>query len=71
MQPELRQALVLRDIDGLGYDEIALIMLTPIGTVRSRIHRARDAIAIKVEGNASMASDSGRKSHGRNRFQGH
>lgn len=58
LQPELRQALLLRDIDGLGYDEIALIMLTPVGTVRSRIHRARGAIAIKVEGIARISQDS-------------
>lgn len=42
---ELRQAIVLREIDGLSYDEIAQVMNSPAGTVRSRISRARDAIA--------------------------
>ncbi|MCB1935389.1 MAG: RNA polymerase sigma factor RpoE [Nitrosomonas sp.] len=42
---ELRTAIVLREIDGLSYDEIATIMECPIGTVRSRIFRAREAIS--------------------------
>lgn len=42
---ELRSAIVLREIDGLSYEEIANIMNCPIGTVRSRIFRAREAIA--------------------------
>lgn len=41
---ELRQAITLREMDGLGYEEIALVMDCPIGTVRSRIFRAREAI---------------------------
>jgi len=41
---ELRLALTLREIDGLSYEEIAEIMDCPIGTVRSRIFRAREAI---------------------------
>ena len=42
---ELRTAIVLREIDGLSYEEIANIMNCPIGTVRSRIFRAREAIS--------------------------
>lgn len=42
---ELRTAIVLREIDGLSYEEIANIMSCPIGTVRSRIFRAREAIS--------------------------
>jgi RNA polymerase sigma-70 factor, ECF subfamily len=42
---ELRTAIVLREIEGLSYDEIAKIMECPIGTVRSRIFRAREAIS--------------------------
>jgi len=42
---ELRTAIVLREIEGLSYDEIATIMDCPIGTVRSRIFRAREAIS--------------------------
>ena len=42
---DLRTAISLREIDGLSYEEIAQMMDCPIGTVRSRIFRARDAIA--------------------------
>lgn len=45
---ELRTAIALREIEGLSYDEIAAIMNCPIGTVRSRIFRAREAIAAKL-----------------------
>ncbi len=46
---ELRQAVTLREIEGLSYDEIAVAMDCPIGTVRSRIFRAREAISAKVK----------------------
>jgi len=42
---ELRMAIQMREIDGKSYDEIAQEMKCPIGTVRSRIFRAREAIA--------------------------
>jgi RNA polymerase sigma-70 factor, ECF subfamily len=45
---ELRTAISLREIDGLSYEEIAQVMECPIGTVRSRIFRAREAIAVKL-----------------------
>jgi len=45
---ELRTAITLREIDGLSYEEIAEVMACPIGTVRSRIFRAREAIALKL-----------------------
>ncbi|ADZ90146.1 RNA polymerase sigma factor RpoE [Marinomonas mediterranea] len=45
---ELRSALTLREFDGLNYEEIAQIMDCPIGTVRSRIFRARDAVEKKI-----------------------
>ena len=41
---ELRVALTLRELEGMSYDEISDVMGCPIGTVRSRIHRAREAI---------------------------
>lgn len=41
---DLREAITLREVDGLSYDEIAQVMDCPIGTVRSRIFRAREAI---------------------------
>ncbi len=46
---DLRQALTLRELDGLSYEEIAEIMDCPIGTVRSRIFRSREAISVKVK----------------------
>ncbi len=46
---ELRQAIVLREIEGLSYEEISVAMDCPIGTVRSRIFRAREAISQKVK----------------------
>ncbi|HKC53951.1 MAG TPA: RNA polymerase sigma factor RpoE [Burkholderiales bacterium] len=42
---ELRDAITLRELEGLSYEDIATIMNCPIGTVRSRIFRAREAIA--------------------------
>jgi len=45
---DLRQAVTLREIDGLSYEEISEVMACPIGTVRSRIFRAREAISAKV-----------------------
>jgi RNA polymerase sigma-70 factor (ECF subfamily) len=45
---ELRTAVTLREIEGLSYEEIAQVMDCPIGTVRSRIFRAREAIAEKL-----------------------
>jgi RNA polymerase sigma-70 factor, ECF subfamily len=45
---ELRAAITLREIEGLSYEDIANIMNCPIGTVRSRIFRAREAIAAKL-----------------------
>ncbi len=46
---ELRQAVTLREIEGLSYEEIAVAMNCPIGTVRSRIFRAREAISARVK----------------------
>ena len=45
---KLRQAIVLHEIDGLSYEEIAKIANCPVGTVRSRIYNAREAIAQKI-----------------------
>lgn len=45
---DLRQAVVLREIEGLSYEEIAVAMNCPVGTVRSRIFRAREAISARV-----------------------
>ncbi len=48
LSEDLRQAIVLREIEGLSYEEIAAVMSCPIGTVRSRIFRAREAIAERL-----------------------
>ena len=45
---DLRNAIVMREIDGMSYEDIAQSMSCPIGTVRSRIFRAREAIATKL-----------------------
>jgi RNA polymerase sigma-70 factor (ECF subfamily) len=45
---ELREAITLREFEGLSYEEIANVMDCPIGTVRSRIFRAREAIAARL-----------------------
>ncbi len=52
---ELRAAIVLREIEGMSYEEIATAMNCPVGTVRSRIFRARDAIdkAIRMHADGS------------------
>ena len=45
---DLKQALTLRELEGMSYDEIALAMNCPIGTVRSRIFRARDHVVQEI-----------------------
>jgi len=45
---DLRTAIILRELEGMSYEEIAETMDCPVGTVRSRIFRARDAIGKKV-----------------------
>lgn len=45
---ELRSAVTLREYDGLSYEEIAEVMSCPVGTVRSRIFRAREAIEAEI-----------------------
>lgn len=54
---ELRTAIVLREIDGMSYEEIAGMMDCPIGTVRSRIFRAREAVAARLRPMLDIAPD--------------
>lgn len=54
---ELRTAIVLREIEGLSYEDIATAMGCPIGTVRSRIFRAREAVAAKLRPLLDTAPD--------------
>jgi len=46
---DLRTAIILREIEGMSYEDIAITMDCPIGTVRSRIFRAREAIDGKLK----------------------
>lgn len=48
LPPDLKRAIVLREVDGLSYEDIAAVMDSPIGTVRSRIFRARQFIEDKM-----------------------
>ena len=54
---ELRTAITLREIEGLSYEEIAQIMDCPIGTVRSRIFRAREAVAEQLRPQLGTTKD--------------
>lgn len=54
---DLRTAISLREIEGLSYEEIAQVMDCPIGTVRSRIFRAREAIATRLRPLLDTAPD--------------
>lgn len=54
---DLRTAIALREIEGLSYEEISTIMACPIGTVRSRIFRAREVIANKLRPLLDMPVD--------------
>ncbi len=49
LPPELRRAIALRELEGLSYEAIAQEMQCPVGTVRSRIFRAREAIAQRIQ----------------------
>ena len=49
LDSELREIVVMRDIQGLTYDELAETLGVPAGTVKSRLHRARHALKLKLE----------------------
>jgi RNA polymerase sigma-70 factor, ECF subfamily len=49
LEPDFREALVLRDIEDLPYEEIMQITGLPEGTVKSRIHRARGMLKLRIE----------------------
>jgi RNA polymerase sigma-70 factor (ECF subfamily) len=46
---DLKQALTLREMEGMSYEDIAEIMKCPMGTVRSRIFRAREAVSARIK----------------------
>ena len=55
LSPELRATLVLREIEQLSYEEVAEVLHVPVGTVRSRLHTAREKFrAIWIEDNVEM-----------------
>ncbi len=58
---ELREAITLREMEGLAYEEIATVMDCPVGTVRSRIFRAREAIDRRL---APLLDETGAYEHG-------
>jgi RNA polymerase sigma-70 factor (ECF subfamily) len=53
IEPQLRAVLVLRDVQDLSYDQIAQVIDAPIGTVKSRLFRAREALRTALEGAAA------------------
>ena len=58
ISPEFRMAIILCDVEGFSYEEIANIMNTSIGTVRSRIHRARHSLRkLLTAGNSNSGSE--------------
>lgn len=61
LPPDLRTAILMREIDGMSYEDIAQAMGCPIGTVRSRIFRAREAIASQLRSVLGDDSDPDRR----------
>jgi RNA polymerase sigma-70 factor, ECF subfamily len=49
LEPEFREVLILRDVEGLSYEEVALLLELPQGTLKSRLHRARAELKRLVE----------------------
>ena len=54
LSEDLRQAICLREIDEMSYEDIAVVMNCPVGTVRSRIFRAREIIDKYLSDNSGM-----------------
>lgn len=65
LPPEQRLALILSDVQGLPYDEVAQIMDTPLGTVKSRIARARGHLRTLLLGQGELFAAQGRLESGR------
>jgi len=57
LEPEQRAILILRDAQGMDYDRIALVLGVPLGTVKSRLFRARAALRALIESRTERASD--------------
>ena len=54
LQPDMRAALVLRDVQGFSYEEVSAILDTPLGTVKSRINRGREKLRTILFQNAEL-----------------
>ena len=63
LPPELRDALTFREVEGMSYEEIAERMDCPIGTVRSRIFRAREAIDARMKPLLDQDDTARKRSH--------
>lgn len=54
LEEESRQIVILREFEGMAYDEIAGLLRIPVGTVRSKLHRARRTLKARLEGERSQ-----------------
>lgn len=57
LEPEFREAIVLREIEGLSYKEIAAVLDIPMGTVMSRLSRARNLLLVELGGSREVQHD--------------
>jgi len=57
LEPEFREAIVLREIEGLSYKEIAAVLNIPMGTVMSRLSRARNLLLVELGGTKEVQHD--------------
>ena len=57
LEPEFREVIVLREIEGLPYKEIAAALNIPMGTVMSRLSRARNLLLVELSGSREMQHD--------------
>jgi RNA polymerase sigma-70 factor (ECF subfamily) len=60
LSPETKEAIILRDLEGMGYHEMAEVLGVPEGTVKSRINRGRLALARSLSRNPAFAAAAGR-----------
>ena len=59
MRPEFKAAIMLREFDGMSYHEIAGVMLCPLGTIKSRLSNAHQAIALQLQQEGFLPASSG------------
>ena len=57
LEPEFREVIVLREIEGLSYKEIASVLSIPMGTVMSRLSRARNLLLVELGGSKEIRHD--------------